>query len=165
LKDSGNYPYKALAHCLVATIGELNGPKAITETGDHLNNPKDFFTEINDRENENRARHGVPKLTIDSELNTRAQRWADKLAKDCQGMHHMADIMGKDTPDLQYQGKKVGENIFEGGESKLSDSEEGIDAANEWYSEIQFYPWPVHDGKNGVKDPKTGKNGVIGRSL
>jgi len=37
-----------------------------------------------------------------------------------------------------------------------------LSAANGWYSEIKFYPWPAHDGKNGVFDPKTGQNGVIG---
>ncbi|CAL8145453.1 unnamed protein product [Orchesella dallaii] len=146
--SGGAYPYKSLAHCLIQTLEAINGPKAVAELSEHINNPKPFHQAINDRENENRARHGVAPLQLDNELNVRAQRWADKLAKDCAGSHHLYDV-DKNHPDLQYEGEHVGENISEGGSNTLtSDAEDGVSAANGWYSEIEGYPWPYYNGYN-----------------
>ncbi|CAL8145450.1 unnamed protein product [Orchesella dallaii] len=146
--SGGAYPYKSLAHCLIQTLEAINGPKAVSELSEHINNPKPFHQDINDRENENRARHGVAPLQLDNELNVRAQRWADKLARDCKGSHHMADVQPGHA-DLTYEGDHVGENLSEGGSnSGLTDAEQGVDAANGWYSEIEGYPWPYYNGHN-----------------
>ncbi|CAL8068617.1 unnamed protein product [Orchesella dallaii] len=153
LRDSGDYPFKALAYCMLQTVEKRNGKNDLAALKSHMWSPKSFHQSIIDRENENRKRHGVPALKLDSELNTRAQRYADELASKCV-MEHMADVYGADTPDLQYNGGQTGENLMEDGATQGTDDELGMGAANGWYSEINNYPWPQYTGNNA--------RGVIG---
>ncbi|CAL8068653.1 unnamed protein product [Orchesella dallaii] len=155
LQDSshGDYPFRGLAHCMIGTIEQNNGAPDVAALKSHWLNPKSFLQAIIDRENENRARHGVPALKLDSELNERAQKYANELAQKCKPAH-MSDVYGKDYPDLQYNGGRTGENIGGSGSITATDTEIGVDTANDWYSEIENYPWPQYTGNN--------KKGTIG---
>ncbi|CAL8068651.1 unnamed protein product [Orchesella dallaii] len=153
--SKGVYPFKGLAHCMLGVIEQNNGAAELAALKSHWLSPKTFQQAIIDRENENRARHGVPALKLDSELNTRAQRYAEELARICQ-MVHMAKNpkYGETHLDLQYDGGMTGENLAEFGSLIPTDIDRGVFAANEWYSEIKDYPWPQFTGNNA--------NGVIG---
>ncbi|CAL8068605.1 unnamed protein product [Orchesella dallaii] len=151
LKDApgGAYPWKAVAHCLMQVLDAENGADSVRDLKNYWSRPKPFLKAILDRENANRARHGVPSLKMDPELNTRAQRYAETLAGKCV-MEHMADV-DPTNPDLQYMGGQTGENLAEAGYLHGSDADNGVDAgANGWYSEVQNYPWPVYNGNNAL---------------
>ncbi|CAL8068603.1 unnamed protein product [Orchesella dallaii] len=144
---SGEYAFRGLAHCLINTIETENGPEGFIALQSHLTNPKSFVDAILERENENRARHGVPAFTMDTELNTRAQRYAEILARKCHMEHMSKDPeFGENHPDLQYNGGRTGENIATLLALQASDADNGVDAANEWYTEIENYPWPAWTG-------------------
>ncbi|CAL8068655.1 unnamed protein product [Orchesella dallaii] len=149
LQDSshGDYPFKALAHCILGAIEQTNGAEDLAALKSHMLSPKPFQQAIIDRENENRARHGVPLLKLDAELNTRAQRYADELARICKMVHMSKNPKyGENHPDLQYNGGKTGENLAENGAIQLTDNEASVAGANGWYSEIKDYPWPAWTG-------------------
>ncbi|CAL8068601.1 unnamed protein product [Orchesella dallaii] len=147
LNDASEYPFRGLAHCLLNTLENENGAKGISDMKSNMDNPKPFLDAILERENENRARHGVPALTMDSELNTRAQRYAEILARKCHMEHMSKDPeFGENHPDLQYNGGRTGENLAELKAMQGSDADSGVDGANEWYTEIENYPWPAWTG-------------------
>ncbi|CAL8068599.1 unnamed protein product [Orchesella dallaii] len=155
-QSGGAYPWKAVAHCLMQVMESENGADSVRDLKNNMARPKPFHTAILDRENANRARHGVPALKMDPELNTRAQRYADILARKCHMEHMSKDPeFGENHPDLQYKGGKTGENLAETGSLQGSDADNAVDAAaNGWYSEIKDYPWPAFTGSNA--------RGVIG---
>ncbi|KAB0800353.1 hypothetical protein PPYR_06093 [Photinus pyralis] len=75
--------------------------------------------------NQYRAKHGVPALVLDSEMNRYAQEWANQLAKTSTFSHR---------PNNKY-----GENLYWGsypGETDLQISQRGVKA---WYDENKFY--------------------------
>jgi len=76
--------------------------------------------------NDLRARHGVPALKLDQELNDFAQQYAEKLAS-------------RDT--MVHSKGKYGENLYMSGGSKPSKSESATAAAGAWYSEISKYDY------------------------
>lgn len=73
-----------------------------------------------------RKKHGAPDLTWDKDIESIAQSWADKLAK--QGsISHSTNT---------YQGSKLGENCFSCGGNNCLDSYDPVD---DWYSEVSSH--------------------------
>merc|ERR1712012_568391 len=70
-----------------------------------------------------RAKHGVPDLKLNNELNALAQEWADYL---------IANNAFEHRPNTKY-----GENIFQSGGKAAQDQAQG--AVDMWYSEIKDY--------------------------
>ncbi|CAL8068615.1 unnamed protein product [Orchesella dallaii] len=151
LQDSskGDYPFRGLAHCLMGAIEENNKADDFVALNSYWLKPKPFLEAFIDRENKNRARHGVPMLTLDTELSLRAQRYADEIARICDIVHMIDNPKyGADHPDHQYNGGWTGENLGKTATTYLTDSDNGVDVANTFYSEIKDYPWPEYTGNN-----------------
>ncbi|XP_037339182.1 Golgi-associated plant pathogenesis-related protein 1 [Pungitius pungitius] len=94
-----------------------------------------FQKEFLETHNAYRAKHNTAKMTLNKELTTSAQKWADHLL-------NIAMMKHSDTKD--------GENIFSMSSSapiKLT----GKEAVNLWYSEIKDYKWssPGFQGGTG----------------
>ncbi|XP_019957915.1 Golgi-associated plant pathogenesis-related protein 1-like [Paralichthys olivaceus] len=82
-----------------------------------------FQREFLETHNKYRAMHGAPPLTLSSDLNDSAQKWADHLL-----------ALGL----MSHSDTKNGENIY----SKLSsDTLTGKEAVDSWYSEVTNYKW------------------------
>ncbi|XP_049572541.1 Golgi-associated plant pathogenesis-related protein 1 isoform X3 [Syngnathus scovelli] len=94
-----------------------------------------FQQEFLEAHNAYRARHNTPPMTLNSELNAAAQRWADRLL-----------ALGV----AQHSGSDDGENIFYKWSSapfKLT----GKEAVDSWYGEVKKYSWsnPGFSGNTG----------------
>merc|ERR1712154_249041 len=84
-----------------------------------------------------RAKHGVPDLKLNNELNALAQEWADYL---------IANNAFEHRPNTKY-----GENIFQSGGKAAQDQAQG--AVDMWYSEIKDYTLGTEPSQGG---PVTG---------
>ncbi|CAL8131007.1 unnamed protein product [Orchesella dallaii] len=148
LQDSskGDYPFRGLAHCLIEIIEQNNGAEDLAALNSHWLNPKPFAQATLDRENENRARHGVPPFTLHSELSSQAQWHAEELARICKMIHIKSNPdYGRSHPDARLNGTLTGESVSRNTALSLTDNEMGVDAANRFYAEIKHFSWPVPD--------------------
>lgn len=70
LNDRGyDYPYKAFAYCLMNTLRQTHGDKAITAVKKEITHTrKNWKKTLLDRDNEFRARHGVQKVELMHEV-------------------------------------------------------------------------------------------------
>ncbi len=98
-----------------------------------------FQQAILTRHNYYRAKHGAPALTLDNQLNSGAQQWANRLAS---------------TQKFEHSGTKgQGENLYVYGTSgKLPTiTEEANKAVDDWYNEIKKYNFnnPGFSGATG----------------
>merc|ERR1712011_11152 len=84
-----------------------------------------------------RAKHGVPDLKLNNELNALAQEWAEYL---------IANNAFEHRPNTKY-----GENIFQSGGKAARDQAQG--AVDMWYSEIKDYTFGTEPSQGG---PVTG---------
>merc|ERR1711994_555814 len=84
-----------------------------------------------------RAKHGVPDLKLNNELNALAQEWAEYL---------IANNAFEHRPNTKY-----GENIFQSGGKAAQDQAQG--AVDMWYSEIKDYTFGTEPSQGG---PVTG---------
>ncbi|XP_041793673.1 Golgi-associated plant pathogenesis-related protein 1-like [Chelmon rostratus] len=84
-----------------------------------------FQQEFLKAHNDYRAKHNAPPMTLSSELNATAQRWADHLLA--------SNSMGHSNTD---DGENV-YNMFSSATIKLT----GKEAVDSWYSEIKDYSW------------------------
>merc|ERR1711963_1126962 len=84
-----------------------------------------------------RAKHGVPDLKLNNELNALAQEWAEDL---------IANNAFEHRPNTKY-----GENIFQSGGKAARDQAQG--AVDVWYSEIKDYSFGTEPSQGG---PVTG---------
>jgi uncharacterized protein YkwD len=137
LNDAGNeYPFKAFAYCLLSTLRGSHGDEAIkaVET-ERTKAKKHWKTTIMERDNEWRARHGDEAFKRVTELDTAAQKWADKMAKECKMEHSK-----REDPDRQWRGKGTGESLASGGTKDIPEINAYI-ASNGWYQEIKDYPY------------------------
>lgn len=82
------------------------------------------------RQNEYRAKHGVPNMTVDTALQNKAQEWAE----------HLATIGSLVHSDLKLDGKSVGENIYSKSSSAIP-TITGDDAIDKWYGENVNYDY------------------------
>ncbi|XP_019716567.1 Golgi-associated plant pathogenesis-related protein 1-like isoform X2 [Hippocampus comes] len=94
-----------------------------------------FQQEFLESHNTYRAQHNTPPLTLNSELNAAAQRWADRLL-----------ALGV----IRHSGSSDGENIYYMWSSapiKLT----GKEAVDSWYDEVKHYNWsyPGFSGNTG----------------
>ncbi|XP_077378777.1 GLI pathogenesis-related 2 [Festucalex cinctus] len=94
-----------------------------------------FQREFLEAHNAYRAQHNAPSMTLNSELNAAAQRWADRLL-----------ALGV----AQHSGGDDGENIYYMWSSapiKLT----GKEAVDSWYGEVTKYSWsnPGYSGNTG----------------
>jgi len=86
---------------------------------------ENFIKEALNTHNQLRAKHNVPKLQLNKELNELAQAYAEKLIK-INRLEHSPRI---------WRGEIIGENLSYKMGGKLT----GIEATNMWYNEIKFY--------------------------
>ncbi|XP_077417145.1 GLI pathogenesis-related 2 [Vanacampus margaritifer] len=94
-----------------------------------------FQREFLEAHNAYRAQHNAPSMTLNSELNAAAQRWADRLLA---------------SGVAQHSGSDDGENIYYKWSSvpiKLT----GEEAVDSWYGEVKKYSWsnPGFSGSTG----------------
>ncbi|GBM04955.1 Golgi-associated plant pathogenesis-related protein 1 [Araneus ventricosus] len=85
--------------------------------------PGQFEEDCLKKHNEYRAKHGVPKLELSSEICGYAKEWADNLA-------------AKDAFQHRTE-RKYGENIFMKWSSDPNHAVTGAEAVESWYSEIK----------------------------
>jgi len=138
VNDGGNdYPYKAYTYCMMKTLRDKHGDDAIQAVKDERTHSlKHWMTTLLDRENEFRKRHGAEQLTLSKDLNTAAQEWADKNAKEC-NMYH-----SKNTDSFrQWRNAGTGESLSAGGGGDAS-ADQAYMAADGWYEENKDYPFP-----------------------
>lgn len=140
-KNKYDYPFKALAYCLISTLREKHGEKAIDAVkNERTHKRKHWMQTLLDRENEFRARHGAEPLKLNKELMDAAQQWADKNAQECNSEH----VDDKD-PRGQLNGKPMGESLA----ANSGDDNDAVNAyvaADGWYEENKDYPWPEYKG-------------------
>ncbi|GLY46400.1 CAP family protein [Lentzea sp. NBRC 102530] len=86
----------------------------------------DPFTKTVELINAHRAKHGVPPLSLDSEVSRTAQEWADHLQSTNRFEHR---------PDNVY-----GENLYEAGRNRAIDTVIGK-ALEDWYGESRRYDY------------------------
>lgn len=77
LNDGGNdYPYKAFAYCMLNTLRQTHGDKAIEAVkNERTKQLQDWMKTLNDRDNEFRARHGSPPLGVVEEVSNNMKGW------------------------------------------------------------------------------------------
>ncbi|ODM90621.1 Pathogenesis-related protein 1C [Orchesella cincta] len=106
-----------------------------------------------DMENGHRADHQAAPFQYNDELAQKAQNWANQLAAECGKMHHEDTAT---SPNAQYHtGEPLGENIHFAGmvggsptNMKAWGEGQATGAAEDWYKEIQYYPWPEFTGSS-----------------
>ncbi|CAL8110969.1 unnamed protein product [Orchesella dallaii] len=136
------YPFKGFASCMMNKLREKFGDKAIKTVEEEMTRgKKDWRKTLLDRDNAFRARHGVPAFTMDSGLNSAAQKWAETMANAC-NLYHSEN----DDPGRQWHGAGTGESIAEGGSnpdgSAPPKAVSAYIASDMWYEEIKNYPFP-----------------------
>ena len=99
-----------------------------------------FQNEMLKRHNDYRAKHGVPPLQLDAQLNNGAQQWANTLASTQQFKH--SGVSGQ------------GENLYVFGSTSTQlppITAEADRAADSWYAEIKSYNYgkPGFSGATG----------------
>jgi hypothetical protein len=147
LKDGKKeYPLKAFSYCMMSTLKKVNGDKAIKAVKSEItHSQKEWKQTLLDRENEARARHGVQPLKMLDELTKSAQKWADKIGKDCRMYHsQIQDRMYKGNAPAGNLGNLkgyTGENLM-AGSTKTDKGPAAYISANYWYDEIRLYPYP-----------------------
>jgi uncharacterized protein YkwD len=146
------YPLRAFTYCMMKTLRDKNGKEATDAVKEEKSGQrKHWTTVISERDNQYRARHGVPALQMTQNLMDAAQRWADENAQACDSHHSGSDRDGEDGYN--------GESIYAASEvDKSPDNTEDIAlrASNSWYEEIDNYPFP------GGVDNSDGGRGTIG---
>ncbi|ODM99598.1 Golgi-associated plant pathogenesis-related protein 1 [Orchesella cincta] len=149
--DPNDYPFKGFAYCMMNKLRSKFGEKAIKAVEDEMTHrTKDWRKTLLDRDNEFRARHGVPAFTMDSGLNSAAQTWAETMANAC-NLYHSEN----DDPGRQWHGAGTGESIAEGGSNPDSTAPakavSAYLASDMWYEEIKNYPYPQgHTSGDGL---------------
>ncbi|ODM96328.1 Golgi-associated plant pathogenesis-related protein 1 [Orchesella cincta] len=138
----GSYPFRGFVHCLVDNLEKTHGKKALSDLKRKFGKEEHWKEVFLNRENEFRKRHGSEPLKLAKQLSTQAQKWADKLAKEC-NPHHSKN----DDPDRQFQGDGTGESLAMASAISVPVEDAALVAANGWYEEIKDYPFP--DGYNG----------------
>lgn len=150
LKDNNaeNYPFKALAYCLISTLGDKHGAEAIEAVEDERTlGHKDWRELIGNRENEFRARHGAKPLKQEKELEAYAQAWAETNARTC-----AMDHSDEKQPDRTWHGEVTGENLSSGSQDDEPEIAAYL-AADGWYEENKDYPWPEYTYTGKADDP------------
>lgn len=87
--------------------------------------------------NKYRKNHKVAALKYNIELDSIAQKWADRLAS-TNSLSHSSST---------YKGERLGENCFKNWSSKNA-SISGNEVADSWYSEIKDYNFNTNSGSN-----------------
>ncbi|WP_394617665.1 CAP family protein [Lentzea sp. JNUCC 0626] len=96
---------------------------SLTTPTAHASDP---FTKTAELINAHRAKHGVPPLSLDSEVSRTAQEWADHLQSTNRFEHR---------PNNTY-----GENLYEAGRNRPIDTVIGK-ALDDWYGESRRYDY------------------------
>jgi len=107
------------------TFYRVSQPLQRRDGGDFTPEQRQYQQQMLDSTNKYRARHCVPPLVPDDDLNRSAQNYAQTLA-DADKFEH------SHTPGL-------GENLWMSMSSAPIDTVSGADASDAWYSEIKDY--------------------------
>ncbi|CAG0890422.1 unnamed protein product [Cyprideis torosa] len=104
-------------------------PQAIQAIAPEEMDSKKFAESCLEAHNKKRQLHGVPLLTMDSKLQSRSQKWAEKLAKKDK-LEHQPD--NKDGPP-------IGENVYYKFNSRPGYVVTGEEVTEDWYGECEKY--------------------------
>jgi len=156
LNDGANkYPYRAYAYCMIKTLRDTFGDKAIDAVkSEKTHSRKNWMQTLLDRDNEWRARHGVEPLQLVKDLTDAAQQWAETNANEC-NMYH-----SKDEQRI-WNDKQTGESLSAGYVEDKPDA--AYLASDGWYEEIKSYPFP--DGFQGNDEELFKKIGHFTQSV
>ncbi|CAF4167454.1 unnamed protein product, partial [Adineta steineri] len=102
---------------------------------------EDYRQQELDQHNFLPKKHRVPPLTLNSELNDIAQKYAEKLAA-TEILQHSGS---------EFHGDPMGENIYRIGSSSHLLYHNGGVAAASWYKEIQHYNYSDPGFKFGIR--------------
>lgn len=95
-----------------------------------------FLEELFNRNNEYREKHGVPSLTLNPALTTKADNYSNFIAE----QRNLIDY------EIEYLGQKCGKNIF----IKKIENYDGNEICDEWYNEVKDYDF-VDEKKNNLE--------------